>query len=186
VTDSPSLFDLANRVVPMATACRLAGLDVPPIRSNGTKIHCPFGELYHPDGGREPAMRVWSDHAWCFSCSEWFGPVKITSRLWDVTEEQAAVRLLDEVGYRPASYAQLWATAAAPTAPDVNALAQALGNFCAAQEPKWTDRQLEPPVAEYLSRCYALLGMVTDESEAEQWLRSSKQVMAAILRARVP
>lgn len=178
---SRGLASIANRVVPMPVACRLAGVYAPDVyRDSGSKVHCPFGDFSHSDGGREPAFRIWSDHAWCFSCREWFSPVKIASRIWDVSYDQAALRLLDHVGYKPVDYAHHWQEVSGPPALDRTAVAQALRNYCTGLAPQ--DRLLEPGVAEYLSRCLGFLTQVKDETDAAEWLALSKRVMQLALQ----
>src|SRR5215475_5734938 len=121
---SGSPVQLANRLVPMTIACRAAGLEVPD--RDAAKVHCPFGALYHPDGGHEAALRVYRDHAWCFAEQEYFSPCKLTALVWDCTQDDAALRLLDLIGYKPVTYAQHWQAAAREPVIDATALAQAL------------------------------------------------------------
>ena len=60
--DSP--VALANRRIPFATACRWAGIDVPgDVTEHGIKVHCPFEEYSHSDGGAEMAFRVFPEMA---------------------------------------------------------------------------------------------------------------------------
>ena len=177
-----SIVSLANRMVPMTTACREVGLRVHErVRETGTRLHCPFEEFAHPDGGRDPAFRVWADHGFCFACWEYYSPVKLYAQVKDVTQEQAAVRLLDLIGYKPASYAHHWRSVAGPPPLDLSAVAQALRNFCDGYCDRWQEWQLEPYVAEYLSRCLGLLGAVTAETDARAWLAQAKQVMTTVL-----
>jgi hypothetical protein len=164
----------------MPVACRAAGIYVPDIhRDTGSKMHCPWGQVSHSDGGRDPAFRVWPDHGWCFSCREHFSPVKLASRVWEVSYEQAAIKLLDHVGFKPADYAHHWQRVAAPPELDRSAVAQALRNYCAALAPQ--HRLTEPAPAEYLARCLGFLTQVNDEAGAVQWLALSKQVMSCVL-----
>lgn len=175
-----SLVSMANARVPMTVACRAAGLDIPDsCRDTGTKCYCPWGEFSHSDGGREKAARIWPDHLWCFSCREWYSPVKLCARVWEVSYEQAAVRLLDAVGYKPASYAHLWQRAAAPEEVSYAALSQALRNFC--MSLGGSHRLTEPLAAEYLARCLGYLTQVNSEAEAAQWLSLAKTVMERVL-----
>ena len=177
---APSLVSIANRVVPMPVACRAAGLRVPDVhRDSGSKLYCPWGQVSHPDGGRDPAFRVWSDHAWCFACTEWFSPVKLASQVWEVSYDQAAARLLDVVGYKPGDYAHLWLEVAQPPALDHSAVAQALRNYCGSLAPQ--DKMLEPEVAEYMARCLGFLTQVNYVAGAAQWLSLAKAVMEKVL-----
>lgn len=175
------LVRLANRSVPMATAARLAGLSMPDVyRDSGSKVFCPWGEFSHPDGGAEPAFRVYYKDAWCFACQRFFTPVSLTAEVWDVTREQAAVRLLDAIGHKPADYAHHWQQAAALPELDKQAVAQALRNYCSAVAPPGV--MLAPRVAEYLARCLGFLTQVNNEDQARQWLADAKKVMGLALR----
>jgi hypothetical protein len=175
-----SLVTLANARVPMPVACRAAGVDIPDTyRDGGTKCYCPFGEFSHSDGGKDKAFRVWSDHAWCFSCRTWYSPVKIYSLMKEVSYEQAAIALLDLIGFKPVEYAEHWERASAEPLPDSGALAQALRNFCYTIVPG--ERLMESPAAEYLSRCLGYITCVKNEDDAEKWLALAKTVMGRVL-----
>jgi hypothetical protein len=179
----PSLVALANSHVRIEQACRWTGMDVPDVDVGGSiKVWCPFGELYHPDGGAEAAMRVYpaSNHAWCFACSEYFTPVRLCAVTWHQTYQEVALELLDRVGYKPASYAEHWQAAAAP-APELGRgeAAQAL-RVWAAGLPEWDRLQYDPAVAEYLGRCLDLLEVVQSAGELSTWLEGSKRVMERV------
>lgn len=174
-----NLVTMANSKVPMPVTCRELGISVPP--GTAPKVYCPFGAFYHPDHGHEAAMRVYRDHSWCFAEQEYFSPVKLASRVWGSEQEDAAVRLLDVIGYKPASYAQLWQAAAREPIVDTDAVSQALLNYCA-RLPGWEYLQLEPGVSEYLSRCLQFLTSVMTEDDARDWLHRSKLVMSAVVR----
>ena len=175
-----SLIRIANERVPMPVACRAAGLSVPDVyRDSGTKCYCPWGEMSHSDGGKEKAFRVWPDHAWCFACRKWLGPVSLYAQLCEVTYEQAAIRLLDLIGYRPVSVAHLWGEAVRETPPDTGALQAALRNYCVSVAP--LEALTLPVPAAYLARCNGYLTQVKDEKTAEQWLELAKTVMRTVL-----
>ncbi len=177
---SASLTAIANRAVPMPVACRAAGIRTPDVyRDSGSKLYCPWGPVSHPDGGQEPAFRVWADHAWCFACSEYFTPVRLAAQVWEVSYEQAAIKLLDHVGYKPADYAHYWQEVSRPPDLDHGAVAQALRNYCASLAPQ--DTLLERGPAEYLARCLGFLTQVKDEAGAQEWLALAKTVMQAVL-----
>ena len=163
----------------MRTACLLVGVEVP--ERDAAKVSCPFGALYHPDRGTEAALRVYRDHAWCFAEQEYFSPCRLTAMVWDCTQDDAALRLLDSIGYKPVSYAQHWQNATREPHLDAVALAQALRTYCS-RLPGWDYLQLEAGPAEYLARCLGFLSRVNTIQEAERWLGLSKQVMSAIVR----
>lgn len=183
-----SVIRTANKRVPIELACRLAGTDMPEVidRSKSLKVRCPFGPVYHDDGGSEAALRVYPgpNNAWCFACGEFFTPVKMCSMAWDVSYETAALNLLDRIGYKPASFAHHWQAVTAPLLPDGASIAQALKFACERMEPDWAQAQQDPVVAEYLAKCLGLVASITSESEAEQWLGVTQQVMHDILERR--
>jgi len=177
-----SQIALANEIVPFATACRLAGYDVPPARESGTKTFCMFGELAHPDGGREPALRVYPDHGWCFAESLYLSPSRIYALANDLDEHEAAVQLLDLTGYRPASWQKHWDDLVAERVlPDTNALAEALRIHLSASYPDWQERQYDPAAAGMLARCLGLLPLVRTSGDCSTWLERAKIVMARAL-----
>lgn len=175
------LVRLANQVVPMRLACRAAGFEVPEGHRKGS---CPLEATEHSDGGREPAFRVYAHDAWCFACRTFWTPVKLAAYLWDTSPDQAAVRLLDFVGYKPVSYAQHWQAVSAAPEPAYAALGQALRNYCAAIDPYWPVHQLEAGVAEYLSRCLGFLVQVKSDNDARDWFEGASTVMRTVLLRR--
>lgn len=177
------LIDLANNQVPILEVCRWVGMSVPegtPPRS--LKVHCPFGEIAHTDGGIAPALRVYPDTngAYCFSCG-FFSSVWLAASIWNVRQVEAARMLLDRIGYQPVSTAQLWALAQVRPAPDTTALSQALRVFCERTDAAWSRHQFEEQPAEILDRCLALLSYVQTSEQAEEWLCHSKLIMQRVL-----
>jgi hypothetical protein len=165
----------------MYVAARLAGVEVPSASSH-KKLYCPFGEFSHADGGDEPAFRVYSDHAFCFACWQWWTPVSLCASVWEVAEELVAERLLREAGVTPLTYQEQWDQAVAAPMIDHAALTQALKTRCLREHVDWNQRQYDPDVAEYLAKCLGLLIQVTSEDEARQWLETCAVVMRAVLR----
>lgn len=171
---------LANRKVPMAVACRAAGME---LRDGSTKKHyCPFGEYSHLDGGDEPAFRVYDDHAYCFACTQWWSPVSLCVAIWEVTEEAAAERLLVLAGISQDSYEKTWARLQENPAVSVQAVGEALRTRMAAEFPRWDQLQYTGEVAHYLSRCLGLLSAVKTEDDAREWLSRCSAVMRVVLR----
>ncbi len=148
------------------------------------KIHCPFGEMYHHDGGAEPAMRVYPDsnHLYCFAGCGAFGPVALVAHAFGLTRRAAARELLDRAGIRAPSWRKTWDQALAHREPlDTASLAQALQIFCRRLAPDWRVRQLDPPYSTVLARCIGLLEHVKDEQAAREWLDGCKTVMGRLL-----
>jgi hypothetical protein len=173
---------LANEVIPFATACRLAGVDVPPPSAKGSRAHCPFEEFSHPDEGRDPAMRVYFDHGYCFAEALYFSPVRIYAMVLDVDEETAATQLLDRAGVKPASYEQRWTELTTEkTLPDLASLSAALRTWLTSVYPDWNNQQYDPAVAHSLASCLGLLAKVRETEDCRTWLAGSKQVMARAL-----
>jgi len=115
----------------------------------------------------------------CFACKKRYGPVRLYALLQEVTYEQAAIKLLDAIGYRPVSVAHLWGAAIKETPPDTGALQVALRNYCASLAPG--SALALPLPAAYLARCNGYLTQVKDEKSAEQWLKLAKTVMQRAL-----
>lgn len=177
---------LANRLGIVA-ACEMAGMDVRTGHRRSAKLHCPFGEYSHPDGGREPAFRIYpgdSSHAWCFACQEYYSPVGLLAAVWDVTPEQAADQMLVRAGWTKPPYQEDWAAQLEPPRPDLTVIAQALQVWCESHIRDWKIRQLEDVPALWLSKCLGLLVAVSTEDEARQWLAGCQQVMAEVMGAR--
>jgi hypothetical protein len=171
-----SLRAVANRVIPFPAAARWAGIDA----GGRAKAHCPFG-FEHDDGGREKAFRVYGDHGYCFAQQKYFTVTSLLAEVWEMAPEDAAARALREFGWRPASYAHLWADANRPREPDQGALRQALITWCAGHCPDWEKRQYDPRTADRLARCFGLLLRVHCEEDCVKWLAACKQAMARYL-----
>lgn len=169
----------------MWMACRAIGMPVRTGQDGGGKTRCPFGELYHPDGGQDPAFRVYSEHAFCFACWKYWTPSRLAADAWDLPEEIAASRLLDETGTRPAGWEEEWDRVAAEPRPDASQLADALRVFCSGEAGlDWEQARMDPEVSLYLSQCLGYLGGVQTSQDAGQWLDLAKQVMNTVISGR--
>lgn len=164
----------------MVLACRAIEMNV----DEGTtkKLYCPWGEFSHSDGGDEPAFRVYSNHAFCFACWQWYSPVSLYVARWEVAEDDAAETLLRLAGITKETYDELWENAQVLPTVDTRAADAALRMWCARNFPRWESLQYHDEVALYLARCLGLLVQVKDESEARQWLETCSLVMDAVLR----
>lgn len=183
----PSVVGIANEQVPIALAARLAGVDLPDDLGGVTswKVLCPFGDVYHADGGLEAALRIYpeTNQAFCFAGCGYFTPVRLVAAAWDRPPRYVASELLERVGVRPRSLAQRWAEASqVEHHPDVSLLAEALKIYCRRACPSWEAAQFEPAVAAKLTRCLALLDRVHTDPDALTWLTASKNVMGATLQ----
>lgn len=175
---------LADEQVPIATACRMLGVEVPD--EGHRKVHCPFGATDHSDGGLSPALRVYpeTNSAYCFNCSHYYTPVTLTSRALDVPNRAAALHLLDHIGYKPLDFATAW-NSARQYEPELDKalLADALKTYCRRIDPAWPARQFDPAVAGVLTRCLSLLDLVTKADEVPLWLAGCKEAMRRELHA---
>lgn len=177
-----SIVRVANEVVLFPQAAAWAGIDVPyQSGERGVKVYCPFGTTEHPDGGTEPAMRVYPDHGWCFAESRYFSVVSLLAEVWQVPREEAAETALDRIGWKPQDYGKRFAQAAAAPEPDEDALAAALVTWCETMFPDWRERQYDARVSRCLAHCLGLLPLVHSAGDCEIWLGAVKQAMTSVL-----
>lgn len=184
-----SLIAEANERVSITLACRLVGIEIEAGRTEGsTKTYCPFGQFYHSDGGKEPALRIYpqTNSAYCFSCKKFFSPTTIVSDAFGISKKQAAVELLDRVGYKPLSALELWeGVQERPPKPDTSMLSMALKVYCFRICSDWNKLQFESEIAGILDKCLMLLDNVETAEDAELWLSNSKKVMTKLLTKKV-
>lgn len=181
-----NIVAVANEQVPIVTVCRMLGLELPDDVGEGRsrKVPCPFGAIYHSDGGVDPTMRIYpeSNSAFCFSCSISYTPVALAAKGMGLNPHAAAARLLDVIGYRPMDLAGQWSDALAyAPVPDTAMMADALKTFCRRVCPAWSSAQFEPQVAAVLTRCLSLLDLVKTEQDVEPWLTRCKEAMQVVL-----
>lgn len=178
----PSVITVADEQVSIVAVCQMFGVDVPDDIADGRsrKLPCPFGELYHSDHGRDPAMRIYADtnSAYCFSCQTYWTPVTLAAKAMDTDRRTAAARLLDRIGYRPLDLAQVWAQAVS-FEPELDraALADALKAYCRRIDPAWTTHQFDPAVSSALVRCLSILDLVRSPDDVDMWLTRCKAAM---------
>jgi hypothetical protein len=182
-----SWIDEANNLISIADVLGSQGVYVPDnVRQGGTKkVHCPFG-FYHSDNGLSKAMRVYgaSNTAYCFSCSKSYSPVTLAAAAWDCSLNAAALRLLEDIGYKRKTVAERWAEATAEKTSEIDILelAEALKIYCAGISPDWEMLQLQDDVAALLNRCLSLVKAVKTDEQADKWLIVCKQAMASKLK----
>lgn len=178
------LVETANEQVDILDVCRWVGMRVPYEVPRSLKVRCPFGELAHTDHGVAPAFRIYPDtnSSFCFACG-FFSPVWLAASVWGMTRREAATALLDRIGYKPVSLAQLWANvvAAPEPPPDTTYLGLALRTYCDRIDTEWCRRQFETRTAHTLDRCLALLSHVRTSEQARLWLTHSKLIMSRVM-----
>lgn len=173
---------LANERFTIVAALRMAGA-VNASDFTG-KQYCPFGHMYHADGGYEKALRVYpgSNTAYCFAGCGYFSPVKLVAMAKDMEETEAADYILVITGYVAPTIDSLWEQATAETIKiDRDALTEALKLACSRISPDWEERQFDDDVATRFRQCLSLLPKVHTEQEAAQWLSATKKIMKKAL-----
>lgn len=179
-----SIITLANSRMSITEACRKIGTDIGDFSLGSLKTYCPFGGVFHADGGWSKAFRIYpgSNSAYCFACGAYYTPVTLIARAKDLSDENAAQWILDETNYVPPDYVSRWnALVQAPEEIDRDALATALTVACARLDRTWEDRQFEDGVAAALRRCLDLLPKVFTAEAARRWLSVSTQYMERVL-----
>lgn len=184
-----SQIDLADQKVSIFLVCQLIGVLMPSgyDLSRSLKVRCPFGAVYHKDGGTDPSFRVYPDSnsAFCFRCGVYWTPSRLAAMAWDCTPARAAAQLLLTAGHKVATLREVWQQAAVATGPPKTAqLAEALKIFCERQSPDWSKRQYEFQVAGTLARCLELLELVITDQDAANWLVATKTAMLQVLGLR--
>lgn len=186
---SPSqLRALANAAVSIVYVAKKIGMDIPHYSRGSIKIHCPFGEFWHRDGGSEQAMRIYEDTntCWCFACSKLYTPVMLYALTYDVTEYEASETLLKEVAPNLANNnfdldTILLNLRDPELQPDTASLAIALDLFCRRAHLNWDMLQFDSHVSSVYLKCLALLDKIASEQDAWHWLAVSKEIMSNIL-----
>lgn len=179
-----SFIDEANERVSIVKVCQLIGMNISD--GYGGKLKCPFGMFNHSDGGVEASFRIYTEtnSAYCFACRKYLTPVYLYAHAKDRRLKEAALDLLELIGWKPVSQSQRWADSiSTEEVVDVSMLGLALRTYCARVCVEWEDFQLIPEIAEVLGRCLALLDRVHTPEEADKWLDTCKQVMRTRLEA---
>ncbi len=81
------IFGEVKETVSVPSAAEYYGMSV----RNGM-ITC----IFHED--RTPSMKLYDDHFYCFGCTEYGDVVKLTSRLFGLTQYEAAKKLCSDFG----------------------------------------------------------------------------------------
>lgn len=174
----------ANEKVTIFHVLRQLGIQVEDSWSK-TKVWCPFGSMYHEDGGRKRSFQVYPDTntATCLSGCGYFHPTTLWAQAKDCEPQQAAEALLDQIGWKEPTLDRRWELAIAGTETYVGTktLGAALIKYCARVDPNWEFDQFEQPVSDKLQQCLALLEHVITEEQAETWISKTKAAMAQTL-----
>ena len=175
--------ELANQEYSIVEACSYAGVQA--AESYSGKLWCPFGEIFHADGGTARAFRVYSNtnSAYCFACGALYTPVRMVALTDDISDEEAAEAILERLGLTSKTWEERWAELATVTEelPDLDALAAALNTECRRLRPDWDVALMDGTVALTYAKCLGLLGKVRTEQDAVTWLRGAKLLIERVL-----
>lgn len=175
-----SSIELANERYSIIQACNKLGMDIPDFSFSSAKLYCPFGHLFHADGGQSKAFRVYpgTNSAFCFAGCGYYSPVRLIATDKGISEADAAESILEETNYVPPDFESRWnALMTEQATPNPDDLAEALKVACARMEPNWDERQFEEKVSIKLRQCLQLLPKVQTEEDATKWLSMTKQAM---------
>jgi hypothetical protein len=179
-TEEKTVIQVANERMSIIQACNELGMDIPDFSVKSMKVHCPFGHLFHADGGTSRAFAIYpgTNSAWCFAGCGYFTPVKLIAMDKGISEEQAAESILEQTSYVAPDYEARW-NALLDTQITVNTddLAEALKVACSRMVSDWDERQFETAVAQKLRQCLSLLPKVRSEEDASKWLAATKKIM---------
>lgn len=181
---SPNPITLANERTTITEACGIVGMSLPEWGITSAKMWCPFGDIYHHDGGMSKAFRVYphDNTAYCFACSLFFTPVKLVAMSKGLSEADAAELLLELSNYVPPDIDSRWRAATESVEPlKTEYLAEALKVFCTRIDVDWEDKQFEDTIATRFRMCLGLLPRVHTEEEAAEWLSGTKKAMQHVL-----
>lgn len=174
--DRADLIRTANERMSIEEAFRLIGENV----SYASKQYCPFGEVFHQDGGTSRSLRIYPDtnSAFCFAGCGYMSPVSLLAMHRNISDDQAAEVILEMTNYVPPDYESQWdALQSEVDAVSTSDLAEALKVACARMSPDWVTLQFEDAVAGALSKCLALLPKVKSSDDSKKWMDVSKTVM---------
>lgn len=175
---------IANDRMGIMDAAKLVGMDVSSGDFQVAKHYCPFGTVFHLDGGASRAFKFYleTNSAWCFACSIYFTPTKLIALDRDLTEAEAAEVILEEIGYVEPTVEARWdAATAVKDIVDTDYLAEALKVYCARIDPNWESRQFDENVSKVLQACLELSPMANTTKLADEWLSTTKTVMSRVL-----
>lgn len=177
-------IQLANSLMGIVRGARFVGTEMPDTPGN-MKLYCPFGHLFHRDGGREKALRIYeaTNSAYCFACGEYYDAVKFISLYKDLSRDEATEFILDYVGYTPPDIDSQWAEVTKEEEFNTDSLVDALALACERFDPNWEVLQYEEEIASKFQRCLSLLAKVKSPDDATIWLATTKKIMRNVLGA---
>lgn len=183
MAEEKTAIELANERMSIVQACASLGMDIYDFSISSLKVYCPFGHLYHSDGGKSKAFRIYpaSNSAWCFACNIYFTPVKLIAMDKGISELDAAEGILEATNYVAPDWESAWASVTAPRPIDRDALTESLKTACARLDHDWETRQFEEPVALKLRQCLELLRKVQTEEDITKWTDITTRVMQKTL-----
>jgi hypothetical protein len=184
VAEQQSAVALANERMSIIDACNELGMEVRDFSIASLKVHCPFGQLTHADGGQSRAFRIYPDtnSAWCFACQQYFNPVILIAMDRGITNDEAAEYILAKTNYVAPDFVSRWDALMAQTYElNTTDLAEALKVSCARMVPDWEERQFEDVVSERLRLCLGKLPRLKTQEDASKWLAIAKQAMRQAL-----
>jgi hypothetical protein len=171
---------LANERMTIHEACEHIGFSVGSISYSG-KLYCPFGDLFHADGGSSKSFRIYpeTNSAHCFAGCGYFNPVKLIGKDKGLSDLQAAEYILTFTKYVPPDIDSQWdAVTSIEETVDTSYLAEALKVYCLRIAPDWEIRQFDPSISTKLRQCLELTAQVHTAQQAKKWLAVTKKVMA--------
>jgi len=174
---------LANDRMTIVAACHEIGMWTPDV-PGAMKMHCPFEDVWHSDGGRARAFRIYenTNSAYCFACQQYYNPVRLIALDRDISDEAAAEVILELTGYTEPSVEENWAKVTGHEQEfSTETLPEALKVACQRISPAWETRQFEEQVAARFRQCLGLLPRVKSEADATLWLDTSRKIMRNVL-----
>lgn len=148
------------------------------------KHYCPFGAVFHIDGGASRSFKFYpeSNSAYCFAGCGFFTPVKLIAMDRNLSEAEAAEVILTEIGYVEPTPEARWEAATTVTdSVDPDYLSEALKVYCARIDPDWEVDQFDDRIASTLQKCLELSALATTQQLAAEWLAKTKLVMRRVL-----
>lgn len=173
---------LADSKVTIHDVLTAIGYPDPDYASAGAKVNCPFMAVFHPDSGK--SFRVYDNgSAYCFACSERWGPVSLYSAYTDLPLDVAAQDLLERIGYKePTPEERVAKALSGEYDVDQHALQEALKRFCSRLDPLWEVDQFDISVARKFRQCVELLPAVRTREDTRLWLAAAKTAMTKELQ----
>lgn len=180
---SKDLIRVANEKISIYSVCTLVGVDMYQGYGSNSKLYCPFGNMYHIDGGNTRAFRVYFDtnSAYCFACSQYFNSVDLFAQYNDMSREQSAEVLLDMAGWKEPTYEEKWEKINEKEAFNTASVIEALNIYCGGIRDDWNFAQLQEPYSSAYLKCLNVTERIDTLEKAQKWLEVSKNLMRKVL-----